>query len=85
MAANDKETIALHQRNGVSQSEEFGIPLNDLKRLMENRGKDSVTQMKSLYTDVSGVCVLLKTNPNEGNTFLYIHLCSVLGQCSALD
>lgn len=66
MAANDKETIALHQRNGVSQSEEFGIPLNDLKRLMENRGKDSVTQMKSLYTDVSGVCVLLKTNPNEG-------------------
>lgn len=68
MAANDKETIALHQRNGVNSSDEFGIPLQDLKSLMENKGKESISEVQRLYGDVDGVCKLLKTSPTKGIT-----------------
>ena len=66
MAANDKETIALHQRNGVSSSTAYEVPLQDLKTLMENRGKDTVTQIQQKYGDVDGLCKLLKTSPTRG-------------------
>jgi len=66
MAANDKETIALHQRNGVNSSTAYEIPLNDLKSMMENRGKDTVTQIHQKYGDVDGLCKLLKTSPTRG-------------------
>ena len=80
MAANDKETIALHQRNGVNSSTAYEIPLNDLKSMMENRGKDTVTQIHQKYGDVDGLCKLLKTSPTRGkwcNSNL-VHLISFL-------
>ena len=67
MATNDKERVALHQQNGMGSSNvEFGVSLSELKSLMQNKGKDSISEVERLYTDVEEVCKLLKTSPTKG-------------------
>lgn len=43
----------------------FSLSLDDLKKLMQNKASDAVSQVESLG-GVNGLCRKLKTDPNNG-------------------
>lgn len=59
-----------HSLAGNSVSEnyegEFGCTLMDLRKLMELRSADAVTQISTHYGGVQDICARLKTSPVEG-------------------
>lgn len=54
--------------NSVAESYEgeFGCTLMDLRKLMELRAADAVTQISAHYGSVQEICARLKTSPVEG-------------------
>ncbi|XP_013202195.1 plasma membrane calcium-transporting ATPase 4 isoform X1 [Microtus ochrogaster] len=55
-------------RNSVGENYEgeFGCTLMDLRKLMELRSADAVTQINTHYGGVQDICARLKTSPVEG-------------------
>ena len=51
-------------------SRNFSISLDDLKKLMQNKTNDAVTQIESLG-GVNGLCEKLKTDPNNGKYIVF--------------
>ncbi|CAO2636938.1 Plasma membrane calcium-transporting ATPase 4 [Lemmus lemmus] len=56
------------QRNlvGENYEGEFGCTLMDLRKLMELRSRDAVTQINTHYGGIQDICARLKTSPVEG-------------------
>ncbi|XP_055454035.1 plasma membrane calcium-transporting ATPase 4 isoform X1 [Psammomys obesus] len=54
--------------NSVAESNEgeFGCTLMDMRKLMELRAADAVTQINTHYGGVQDICTRLKTSPTEG-------------------
>ncbi|XP_075385233.1 plasma membrane calcium-transporting ATPase 4 isoform X1 [Tenrec ecaudatus] len=54
--------------NSMAGSHEggFGITLMELRKLMELRSRDAITQIRNRYGDVQSFCSRLKTSPVEG-------------------
>ncbi|XP_030743668.1 plasma membrane calcium-transporting ATPase 4 [Echinops telfairi] len=54
--------------NSMAGSQEggFGVTLMELRKLMELRSTDAITQIRNRYGDVQNFCSRLKTSPVEG-------------------
>lgn len=49
----------------MTNSMQFGITLQDLRKLMEYRGYEAVLKIEELG-GVNGICQKLNTDPNDG-------------------
>lgn len=54
--------------NSMAESHEgdFGFTVMDLRKLMELRSTDALTQISTHYGGVQNICSRLKTSPVEG-------------------
>lgn len=58
--------------NIISDGSIFGASVNELKNLMQSRGKEGFDQLSARYGSVLGLCRALATSSNEGNCLLII-------------
>ena len=67
MAASFNTKSGQEEPNAVDElSLQFGVKVDELKKLMELRGIDGVEAIKEQFNGVLGLCRRLKTDPVKG-------------------